>query len=95
LRKVHNEELCDLCSSPYIIQVIESRRVRWIGHVAHTGGKIEMHMRFWWGNLMKREHLEDMGIDGRVIWKWSLEREDGRIWPELILLGIGTSVWLL
>jgi hypothetical protein len=33
-RKLHNEELCDLYSSPSIIRIIKSRRMRWAGHVA-------------------------------------------------------------
>jgi hypothetical protein len=33
-RKLHNEELNDLYSSPNIIWVIKSRRMRWAGHVA-------------------------------------------------------------
>jgi hypothetical protein len=36
-RKLHNEELNDLYSSPTIVQVIKSRRMRRTGHVAHTG----------------------------------------------------------
>jgi len=36
-RKLHNEELNDLYSSPNIIQVIKSRRMKWVGHVAHMG----------------------------------------------------------
>jgi len=36
-RRLHNEELNDLYSSPNIVQVIESRRMRWAGHVAHMG----------------------------------------------------------
>jgi hypothetical protein len=31
-RKLHNEELCDLYSSPSIIKIIKSRRIRWTGH---------------------------------------------------------------
>jgi hypothetical protein len=38
-RKLHNEELNDLYSSPNIIRVIKSRRMRWAGHVACMGGK--------------------------------------------------------
>ena len=34
-RKLHNEELNDLYSSPNIVRVIKSRRMRWAGHVAH------------------------------------------------------------
>jgi hypothetical protein len=38
-RKLHNEELRDLYSSPSIIKIIKSRRMRWEGHVAHMGEK--------------------------------------------------------
>jgi hypothetical protein len=34
-RKLHNDELHDLYSSPNIVRVIKSRRMRWAGHVAH------------------------------------------------------------
>jgi hypothetical protein len=37
LRRLHKEELYDLYSSPNIIWVINSRRMRWMGHVAHMG----------------------------------------------------------
>ena len=36
-RRMHNEELNDLCSSPNIVRVIKSRRMRWAGHVARMG----------------------------------------------------------
>ena len=36
-RRVHNEELNNLYSSPNIVQVIKSRRMRWAGHVVHMG----------------------------------------------------------
>jgi hypothetical protein len=36
-RKVHNEELNDLYSSPNTLRVIKSRRMRWAGHVARMG----------------------------------------------------------
>ena len=36
-RKLHNEELNDLYSSPNIVRVIKLRRMRWAGHVAHMG----------------------------------------------------------
>jgi hypothetical protein len=38
-RKLHNEELHHLYSSPSIIRVIKSRRMRWVGHVAQIGEK--------------------------------------------------------
>jgi len=36
-RRLHNEELMDLYSSPNIVRVIKSRRVRWAGHVVRIG----------------------------------------------------------
>jgi hypothetical protein len=36
-RKLHNEELHDLYSSPSIISIIKSRTMRWTGHVARMG----------------------------------------------------------
>ena len=36
-RRLHDEELNDLYSSPNIVWVIKSRRMRWAGHVAHMG----------------------------------------------------------
>jgi hypothetical protein len=37
--KPHNEELRDLYSSPSVIRIITSRRMRWAGHVVRMGGK--------------------------------------------------------
>jgi hypothetical protein len=36
---MYNEELRDLYSSPNIIRIIKSRRMRWAGHVARMGEK--------------------------------------------------------
>jgi hypothetical protein len=36
-RKLHKEELHNLYSSPSIIRMIKSRRIRWAGHVARMG----------------------------------------------------------
>jgi hypothetical protein len=38
-KKLHNEELHNLYSSPSIIRIIKSRRMRWAGHVARMGEK--------------------------------------------------------
>jgi hypothetical protein len=38
-RKLHNEELHNLYSSPSIIRMIKSRRMRWAGHAARIGEK--------------------------------------------------------
>jgi hypothetical protein len=36
-RKLHNDELHSLCSSPSIIRMIKSRWMRWAGHVTRMG----------------------------------------------------------
>ena len=38
-RKLHNEELNDLYSSPNMVWVIKSRRMRWAGHVVRMGDR--------------------------------------------------------
>ena len=42
-RKLHNEELNDLYSSPNIVQMIKSRRMRWAGHVARMEEGRDVH----------------------------------------------------
>jgi hypothetical protein len=44
-RKMYNEELHNLNSSPNIIRMIKSRRMRWPGHVARMGRR--MHIGCW------------------------------------------------
>jgi len=38
------------------------------GHVDCMGK--EMCTGFWWGNLKERDHLDNPGIDGRIILRW-------------------------
>jgi hypothetical protein len=38
-KKLHNEDFLDLYSSPSIIRIIKSERMRWEGHVARKGEK--------------------------------------------------------
>jgi len=42
-RRLHNEELNDLYSSPNIVRVIKSERMRWAGHVARMGEEREVY----------------------------------------------------
>jgi hypothetical protein len=49
--KVHNEEF---------------HLMRWVGHVTHTG-KSKIHISVWSENLMGRNYLGDLGVDGRII----------------------------
>jgi hypothetical protein len=70
-RKLHNYELHSLYSSPNIVRVIKSRRMRWAGHVARMG---EGFSGFWLGGPKVRGHWEDLGVGGRVTLKWTLGR---------------------
>jgi hypothetical protein len=54
-RELHNEELRDLYSSPSIIGMIKSGRMRWVGHVARIGEKRNAY-RYWWESQMERDH---------------------------------------
>ena len=66
-RRLYNEELNDLYSSPCIVWVITLRRMRWAGHVARMGDRRGV---FIWGNLRERGHFRDPGVDGRIILRW-------------------------
>ena len=74
-RRLHNKELNDLYSSPNIVRVIKSRRMRWAGHVARIGEEREVYRvlvgkpegrkplgkprRRWVGNI--RVDLQEVG----------------------------------
>jgi hypothetical protein len=65
-RKLLNEELSGLYSSPNNVRLIKSRRMRWVGHVARMRERKGVY-RVWWGNLRERDHLEDPDVDGTII----------------------------
>jgi hypothetical protein len=65
LRKLHNDELHSLYSTPYIVGVIISRRMRWAGHVVRMG-KGEIYTGLCFRGQKGRDHWEDLGIGGRI-----------------------------
>jgi hypothetical protein len=60
-RNLRNEEFHYLYASPNIISVIESNTMKWAGHLASLG-----EMRNSYKNLKRRNHLEDLGVDGKI-----------------------------
>jgi hypothetical protein len=54
-RKLHNEELRDLYSSPSIVRIIKSRRMRWVGHVARMGRRGTL-IDYLWESQRERDH---------------------------------------
>jgi hypothetical protein len=72
-RKLHNDELHDLYSSPNIVRVIKSRRIRWAGYVARMGEGRGVY-RVWVGTPEGKNHWEDLGVGRRITLRWTLGR---------------------
>jgi hypothetical protein len=54
-KKLHTEELRDLYSSPNIIRIIKSRRMRWVGHVARIERR-GTRIGYWWESQKETDH---------------------------------------
>ena len=72
--------------------MIISRRMRWVGHVAHMGTG-ELYVWFWWINLRERTRLEDLGVNGNI--KKDLQEVGSRASAGLSWLRIGTGSGIL
>jgi hypothetical protein len=81
-RKLHNEELHNLYSSPYIIRQLKSRQMRWVGHVAHMGEERKVY-KVLVGKPKGKRSL------GRPRHRW----EDG-IRIDLGEIGLGCVDWI-
>jgi hypothetical protein len=63
LRKLRNEELHELYSSPSIIRIMKSRRMRWVGHITRMGEKKNMYRLL----VGKPKGKKDQDIGGWII----------------------------
>ena len=63
--------------------------MRGTGHVTCIRG--EEYTEFWQGTLRVKGHLEDPGIDGRIIKGWILRKWDVGVWTGSSWLSIGTG----
>jgi hypothetical protein len=91
---VHNEELNDLyclmiCTAHQIFGLSYQEKCDGRG-MKRVFGRGEVHIGFWWGNLRERDHLEDPGLDRRIILRWisgsGLGALAGLIW---LRIGVG------
>jgi hypothetical protein len=96
-KKLHNEELCDLYSSPSIIRIIKSRRMRWARHVAQMGEKRNVYKLL----VEKPEGKRLLGRPRRSRWVDNIRMDlgdpwwDGVLWTGLASLRIGKGGELL
>jgi hypothetical protein len=72
-RKLHNDETHSPYSSLNIFRVIKSRRMRWTGHVTRME-RGEVFTGFRLGGPKRRDHWEDLGIEGKITLRWTLGR---------------------
>jgi hypothetical protein len=55
----------------------------------------EAYTGFWWRNLRVRDHLDDPGVDGRIMLRWIFRKWDVDFWTGSSWLRIGTDDGLL
>jgi hypothetical protein len=82
LRRMHNEELCNFHSSPNIVTMTKSRRMRQAGHVAHTDVK-NVYIIL----VRKPEGKRPLGRpihNGEMILEWILGKYVQRVWTGLL-----------
>jgi len=90
-RRLHNEELNNLYSSPNIVRATKSRRMRWAGHAARMGEERGC-IGSCWGNRRERDHWGDLGVDGLIILgrisrRWYVCIWTGLGWPRIETVG--------
>jgi hypothetical protein len=89
-RKLHNEELNDLCSSPNTIWMIKSRIMSWAEHVAHMGERRGVY-RVLVGKPEGRRPLGRPKLRWKDNIKMNLQEVEWGAWTSLIWLRVGTG----
>jgi hypothetical protein len=80
-RKLHNEDLHDLYSSPTIVRVIKSRKMRWAEHIPRLGEGRVVYMVLV-GSPEGKRPLGDPGVDGMIVLRWIFNKLDLGIWTD-------------
>ena len=88
--KLHNEELNDLYSSPNIVRVIKSRRMRWAGHVESMEEGRGVH-KVLVGKPEGKRPLGRRDVGGRIILRWIFRKWEGVVGTGWSWLRIGTG----
>ena len=88
-RKLHNKELHDMYRSPNMVRVIKST-MRWAGHVSRMGKGRGVY-RVSVVNRRERYHWGDLGVDGRIIFRWIFRKWEVGVWTGLSWPRIGTG----
>jgi hypothetical protein len=79
-RKLHHEVLHSLYSSPYIIRVKKSRRMKW-GHVARMR-EMRNAQKVWLESRKGRDYSANADVNGRILVKWILEKQGLGLWMD-------------
>jgi hypothetical protein len=88
-RRLHNKELYALYSSPNIIRVVKSRRLRWAGHVARMG-ETRGAYRALVGKPEGRRPFERPAHRWKDNIKWIFRNWVGKAWARLVWIKVGT-----
>jgi hypothetical protein len=89
-RKLHNEDVNDLYSSPNIVRVLKSRRMRWVGLVACMEERRSVY-RALVGKPEGKNQLEDPGVDGGILLRRIIRKWDVGVWTGSMWLRKGTG----